>query len=297
MLFQLRKGDVVRIEPDDRRIREEEIHSLIERNLKEFLGLTFVCHKPHIGGKEIDTLAFDPAMRVPVVVEYKREKDRHVIDQVVGYCAKAKDDKLAVMRMLQKGGITEDAAPIDLDSPQVVIVAKNFTPEQQKGPAIVGRFLRLFRYQLYAGGIVSLEEVSVEEGAHISATPSRLKNETRGGPYDLDHFGMKPETRELYDQLDKGIAELDSRVKRAKVNKEFIGYGATGYYFCTVNPAAKALNVHVKCRRGPAQATGLELKKLPRDRYGAMTHTFKISEKGQVKPALRIISGALRDSI
>jgi hypothetical protein len=290
MLFQLRKGDVVRIEPDDRQVREEKIQSLIEGHLKEFLDLEFVCRWPHIDGKEIDTLAFLPAMRVPVIVEYKRGIDRQVVDQITGYWAKVKAEKWTVMEALRKVGITGDDAPIDFDSPQVVIVAKDFTFGQTSAREAGLKFLRLFRYQLYADNIVSLEEVSPEEGGRVrGTTPSR---------HDLDHFGMRPETRELYDELDKGITELDSRVKPANINKGFIGYGATGRYFCTVKPIAKELNLYVKYSTSrPARAARLKLKKLPPDRWRPMTHTFKISHKGQLKPALQIISGAFRDSI
>jgi predicted transport protein len=108
---------------------------------------------------------------------------------------------------------------------------------------------------------------------------------------------MKPETRELYDRVDKAIAELDSRIQPAKINKEFIGYRTTGNYFCTVKPTAKALNIQVKCKGGSPQPSGLEVMELPRDRWGPMTHTFKISEKRQVEPALQVISLALKDSV
>lgn len=296
-LYQIKEETVERIEPDDTRIREEKIHKLIESNLDKFFeDLVFIKSKPHLDGKELDTLAFDSAMRVPVVVEYKREKDSHVIDQAIGYCAKIKKDKLAVMRMLQEKEITEISRPIDFDKPQVIIVAKNFTPEQEAGPSIVGDFLRLFRYQLYANGVVSLEEIGVVKRDRTSGITNRTPA-TGGGPYDLDHFGMKPQTRELYGLLDKGISGLDSRVRPAKINKQFIGYGATGYYFCSVKPSAKALNLFVKCRRDPPQVAGLEIKKLPPKRWGPMTHGLAITDRAQIKPAMEVIRGALEDSI
>lgn len=71
---------------------------MIEDNLPEFFGdLMFVARKPHIGGKEFDTLAFNTATKSPVIVEYKREKDRGVVEQVDLYFVKLKNNQPDVM--------------------------------------------------------------------------------------------------------------------------------------------------------------------------------------------------------
>jgi predicted transport protein len=297
MLFRLREGSATRIEPYDRPVREKEIQELLENNLEEFSGLTLLCHKARIEGKEIDTLAFDRAIRAPVIIEYKRGKDRHVIGQVAEYCARVRANKLAVMQMLKEKGITHDTAEVDFDCPQIYVVAKEFSPDQVQAFSELRIIPRLFRFQFYADGIVRLEELPVEEGSHGARKNSRRKGQPEGASPGVDHFGMKPGTRELYDQIDAAITKLDSRVKPAKVNKEFIGYRATGFYFCSVKPTKKALNIFVKCKRSPALPAGVEVRKLPQGRWGPMTHTFKISDKRQVRPALRIIRSALGDSI
>ena len=299
MLFKLQEKIAARILPDDTPIREEVIHGLIEENLSEFFeDLTFVCTKLRVDGKEIDTLAFDRSSRTPVIIEYKRGKDRLLVGQIAEYCAKVKHSRETVRQKLRDKQITEDDGEIDYDNPQVYVVAKDFTRDQVQGFGQLRVHPHLFRFQFYSQGIVSLEEISQDEGNQpkprhgVSATVPAA-----GGPYNLDHFHMKAVTRQTYDLLDKRISELDSRVKPAKINKQFIGFRATGRYFCTIKPTAKVLHVYVKCKGSPAQATGLKVKKLPADRWEPMTHTFDISVERQVQPALRIIRGALEDSI
>jgi predicted transport protein len=297
-LFRI-EGDVAcRIELDNAKIREEKVHLLIEKNLEELFGLKLVCHKPHIDGREIDTLALDGSMKVPVIIEYKRERDRHVMEQVAGYCAKLKNNKPAAMQFI-KEDCAVDPANIDWDNPQVIIVAKVFTPDQVEEFTALREVPRLFTFQFFSGGIFSLEPVSVrQESRTRPASRTSLRDaHPRGGPWDLEHFRMRPEVRKIYDLLDKGITSLDTRVKPAKINKEFIGYGATTYCFCSVKPTAKALNVFVKCRKGLPQVTGLEVKKLHPDAWGPMTHTFKLTEEAQMEPALLVIKSALEDSI
>lgn len=292
MLFKLHGKTATRIEPDDKRIREEVIHQMMENNLEQFFDLTFVCSKQRVDGKEIDTLAFNPQSRAPVILEYKRGKDRQVVAQIAEYLAKLKNNKLVVMESFRGKNITDHDGEIDFENPEVFVVAKDFTPDQVQAFSQLKVLPRLFRFQFYANDIVSLEEVGVEE----SRTTHR-KNHPTIGPNTLDHFHMNPATRALYELLDKGITKLDSRVKPAKINKHFIGFGATGNYFCTVKPIAKELNVFVKCKRNPAKTTGLEIMKLLQGRWKPMTHTFKIAVREQVPPALRIIRSAMEDSI
>ncbi len=297
-LFHIKGRTIVRIPPKEYRIREEVIHQLIESNLSRcFEDLVFVARKPHIGGKEFDTLGLDRATNVPVIVEYKREKDRRVFEQVDLYYVKLKNNKSDVMVLCQKHGGVEDLEKIDFDNPQIVIVAKEFTPEQRELLSLKGQYLRLFRYQLYDSGLLSLEEVEpLGAPATTGARPSGGRR-AAAGQYDLDHFGMRPEVRRLYERLDQGITSLDSRVKAGKINKYFVGYGATGAYFCSVKPRVNSIKVEVKCSRRPTSPGGVKVRPVPDYQHTPMTHVFQIQSDKQVKPALRVIKAALEDSM
>lgn len=297
-LFRIKAKQVARIPPQEHRIKEEVIHRLIEGNLNKFFGdLVFVSSKPRIGGKEFDTLAFDRTTKGPVIIEYKREKDRGVVEQVDLYYVKLKNNKSDVMILLQKQGVIEDLGQVDFDNPQIVVVAKEFSPEQREILTLKKEYLRLFRYQLYEDGIVSLEQVEPLGSPSDVIKVSRGGRATSSGPYDIDHFGMSPQIRKLYDHLDKAIVSLDSRVKPGKVNKYFIGYGATGPYFCIIYPRVNSIWVGIKCARTPSSPRGVKVSRVGKDQHTPMTHEFQISSEGQVNSAVRLIKTAFEDSM
>lgn len=293
-LFRIKGQSVARISPREQRIKEESIHRTMEENLSEFFSdLRFVAHKPRIGGKEFDTLALHTGTNAPVIVEYKRERDRGVVEQVDLYYVKLKHNKSDVMILLQKQNVIEDLGEVDFENPQIVVVAREFTPEQREILSLKSGYLRLFRYQLYEGELISLEEVEPLGSTILAKT--RDGRGAPAGPYGIDHFGMKAEVEKLYERLDKGIISLDARVKPGKVNKFFIGYGATGSYFCQVSPRVHFLKLHIKCRRRPPRLKALRIRRNPSN--WTMTHTFDIRSRAQIAPALRVIKMALEDSM
>jgi hypothetical protein len=162
--------------------------------------------------------------------------------------------------LLQKQDAIEDLGEVDFENPQIIVVAKEFSPEQREILGLMSDYLRLFRYQLYEGGLISLEEV--EALGSTALTKTRDGHGTALGAYGINHFGMKSEVAKVYERLDKGITSLDSRIKPGKINKYFIGYGATGSYFCLLKPRVHFVRVEVKCHRRPPRLKALKIRKL-----------------------------------
>lgn len=297
-LFRIRGRKASRIAPQEHRIKEDVIHRLIEENLSVFFeDLVLVARKPRIGGKEFDTLALNRTTNSPVIIEYKRGKDRGVVEQVHLYYVKLRHNKSDVMIMLDKADLVENLEDVDFDNPQIMVIAKEFTPEQRELLTIMRDYLRLFRYQLYADSVVSIEEVEPVGLPTSSGGRGRAGRPVSVGPYDIEHFGMSPDVMKLYQRLDKEIASLDSRVRPGKINKHFIGYGATGNYFCSVKPRASSIMIEVKLSHKPPSIRSIRVRSVPGYQHTAMTHVFQISSGGQLKPALRVIKDALEDSL
>lgn len=296
-LFRVKARGVLRIAPDETRIREDKIHQLIETNLSTFFDdLVLVARKPRIGGKEFDTLALNTATNTPVIIEYKRGKDRGVVEQVDLYYVKVRNNKPDVMMLFQRQEAVDDLGEIDFDDPQIIVVAREFTPEQRELLAMKRQYLRLFRYQLYGEDVLSLEEVE-PLGPPSAVVTTSGAGRRASGQYHVDHFGMRAEIRKVYEQLDKGITSLDSRVKPGKVNKYFIGYAGTGSYFCSVKPRVNSIRVEVKCRRKPRTPNGLKVRPIPGYQHTPMTHVFELTSERQLRSGLKVIKGALEDSM
>jgi len=66
---------------------EKEIQELTEKNLKTIFGLDFVCSEFSLNNFRIDSLTFDKSSSSFVIIEYKRDKNFSVIDQVYAYLA------------------------------------------------------------------------------------------------------------------------------------------------------------------------------------------------------------------
>ena len=107
---------------------------------------------------------------------------------------------------------------------------------------------------------------------------------------------MTPETRNLYEQLDKAITGLDSSVKPGKVNKYYIGYGATGSYFCSVKPRVNSVRVEVKFSRRP-QRSRVGIRPIEKYFHTPMTHAFQLTTEKEIGHAKKVIKAALEESM
>ena len=61
---------------------EKEIQQVFETNLSELMDLQLVKSEFSIKNKRIDTLAYDPQSKAFIIIEYKRNKNTSVLDQV-----------------------------------------------------------------------------------------------------------------------------------------------------------------------------------------------------------------------
>src|SRR2546428_13324042 len=61
--------------------KEGRIQDLAEQNLEQVFGLQFVRRKFRVGGREIDTLAYDRDTKSFAIIEYKKEENFGMMDQ------------------------------------------------------------------------------------------------------------------------------------------------------------------------------------------------------------------------
>ena len=64
---------------------ERELEELVDENLYDIFGLQFI--KREFGGQGlfIDTIAYDPETKAPVLIEYKKDTYQSVVDQGMAY--------------------------------------------------------------------------------------------------------------------------------------------------------------------------------------------------------------------
>jgi RecB family endonuclease NucS len=69
---------------------EKTLQALVEANLNDVFGLSFIATEFPLNNLRIDTLAFDEEAKAFVVIEYKRDKNFTVIDRDMLICSVVK---------------------------------------------------------------------------------------------------------------------------------------------------------------------------------------------------------------
>src|SRR5207244_12979749 len=145
---------------------EKTLQSLIERNLESMLGVRFVASE-HSTGKahsgRIDTLGLDENGS-PVILEYKRSSNEHVITQGLFYLDWLLDHRAEFTLLAMKVLGSEVQETIDWSAPRLVCVAGDFTRYDEHAVSQIGRNIELYRYRWYDDGFAALELVNSKAG-------------------------------------------------------------------------------------------------------------------------------------
>ena len=112
---------------------EKTLQNLVEANLNDIFGLSFVATEFSLNNLRIDTLAFDEEAKAFVVIEYKRDKNFTVIDQGYAYLALLLNNKADFVLEYNekcKKNIRKD--DVDWSQSRVIFIASSFTKYQQE---------------------------------------------------------------------------------------------------------------------------------------------------------------------
>jgi len=112
---------------------ELTIQKLVEKNLAELFGLTYVCSEYQLHGLRIDTLAFDEEQKSFVVIEYKKDRSFSVVDQGYAYLALLLNNKAEyILEYNEKCNRSLRKNDVDWSQSKVVFVASAFTKYQKE---------------------------------------------------------------------------------------------------------------------------------------------------------------------
>ena len=159
-MILLNKGTNKVVEEQGRFAVEADLHILVEKNIKELFGLELIEPEFTIQGKDsyykIDSLCYDLKNNNFVIIEYKREKDDLVINQVENYrrllvkgnnyqknqqeCAERLFERMAELddafykkheKQHLKGVSTLRDKEIKWDNTKIIFVARSFDSSQK----------------------------------------------------------------------------------------------------------------------------------------------------------------------
>ena len=214
---------------------ERELQELVDENLYDIFGLQFI--KREFGGQGlfIDTIAYDPETKAPVLIEYKKDTYQSVVDQGMAYLhwllTHKGDYQVALSDNLGK-------KEVDWSQAKVIFIAKRFNLHQIYASGFKNAPFELYRYDL-CGNIFLIEPVEIPKSdvsiTSILKTKEVEKVTQQVKTYTLeDHLQKASEkTKILFEKLHNLILSLDERIQ-AKPVMSYIGYKVRWFNFCCI---------------------------------------------------------------
>jgi len=233
------EGSVTEISPDPVEL-ERNVQNLIEENLEELLGITFLESEYSTGekhGGRIDTLGLDEN-NSPVIIEYKKTQNQNVINQGLYYFDWLVDHK-AEFGNLVHDKIASDRE-VDWSSPRLVCIAPDFTKYDSHAVEQIGQNIELMRFEQYSGGLLLLELLNVVESS--DETESSREYTTVGEKIQQ----ASDDLRRLFEELDEFILSLGDDIQKKEL-KYYFAYKRIQNFVCVyITPDKGEIRVYLK---------------------------------------------------
>ena len=278
-------------------INERELHELIDNNLKEIFGITYIKDE-YITDKHgrIETLAIDESNR-PVVIEYKKTKETGQLTQANRYMTWIKQNPDSFELLVRKN-IPNFKEEIDFSNPRILCFAQEYSIDDKCLALSLGA--ELWKYRYYENNtLIIIREEEPEQLIKSKAGNtkiSKIKREPRTSKTVEEHLkGITDDLKDLFFTINDKIIDMSSEVERYTTNQEII-------YKTSFNFAALAIQKQKKCLRYLLRTENDELndpksltEKIPKTHgYGKITRTLfvypsKIGKEYSIEDVLDII--------
>ncbi len=206
---------------------EKNLQGVIEENLEEVLGVTFLYHEyPTSFGGRMDTLGID-ADGAPCIIEYKRGQNDNVINQGLSYLRWLLDHKANFENLCAEKHIKQ---AIDWDSPRVICIASSYNKFDSDTAELLPFKIELLRYQMYEGDMFSIEpqggqKIKLSTSGIVAKSNNSKKVRTMQKQYTIEEklVGVKPEVVEAFNMLREQILALDETIDE-QPKKIYVAY-------------------------------------------------------------------------
>ncbi len=139
---------------------EKDLQSIVEANLSALLNLELVKSEFSIRQFRIDTLAYDKESKAFIIIEYKRDQHKSVIDQGFAYLALLLNNKADfILEYNEQLGRNMKRDEIDWSQSRVLFIAPSFTDFQRESINFRDLPIELYEARLYEGGVFTFNQV------------------------------------------------------------------------------------------------------------------------------------------
>lgn len=180
---------------------EKELQTVIENNMPEFFGVTFLASEYVIDGGRMDSIGIDEN-NCPVIFEYKRSINENVINQGLFYLnwlLEHKDSfELLVLKKLNK----EVANNIDWSMPRVICIAGDFNKYDEEAIKQINRNVSLIRYKKFDNELIMFELLNSNTVKPLTENGQEKQTSRNVEKTFSDQYKNAPEKmKTIYDDL------------------------------------------------------------------------------------------------
>lgn len=208
-IFQI-TGNECKALPAFRPELERQLQSLVEKHLPTLLKATFLASEYRTGndhGGRIDTLALD-AHCAPLIIEYKVDEDRSVINQGLFYLDWLLKHQAEYQLLVQQTCGIQIAQQIDWSGARVLLIAETYAKFDQDAVAHLDANIDLVTYSCFAGGLLSLETVASKRRANYLIN-QKVAPAKRIAVSVADTLARAPEKkRQLFEKFVMGLQNI-----------------------------------------------------------------------------------------
>ncbi|HRF60893.1 MAG TPA: DUF5655 domain-containing protein [Fimbriimonadaceae bacterium] len=241
-LFSLTSGKAEECHPVAYKL-EREVQDLFEANLVELLGVRMVASEFSTGqGGRIDTLGIDEN-GFPVVIEYKLDKNRTVINQGMSYMAWLRSHKAEFWKAVFERLGKEAADAIDHSSIRLICIATDFTRDDLGAYELMPSNIDLVRYRRFGPSHLLLERITSTETTAAASPSSTAK---AGVDKSISQWleEAKPETKSLFESLRQAILGQGEDVSE-KATKLYVAFKRTRNFATVTYASSSNLNLYL----------------------------------------------------
>lgn len=222
-LFEVKDKKATKISQKEFK-NELELHQLIDNNLEEIFGVRFIKDE-HITDKHgrIETLGIDESNR-PVVIEYKRIKEKGQLVQANRYMTWIKQNPDSFELLVRKN-IKNFKGQVDFANPRILCFAQEYSIDDKCLALSLDAELWKYRYYDNDSLYISREEEPEQLITSKTKGPTiqKVQRQPRVAKTVEQHLqGASTELKDLFEQLDTEIRDISAEVERYTTNAEII---------------------------------------------------------------------------
>ena len=301
ILYQLNKEKLTRVNENSFKL-EKEIQKIVEENIFLLMSLQLVKSELTIKNRRIDTLAFDKQSNAFIIIEYKRDKNKSVIDQGVTYLnlmLENKADFVIEYNERLKGNLKRD--DVDWSQTRVVFVSTSFTENQILSTNFKDLGIELWEIKRFENNLISFNNIKKTTSAPsikplakkdkaIQSVASEIKAYT-----EEEHLEKGNESiRELYFEIKSASVQLDDDIE-VSPRKLRMAFTKNGKKFCDIAIYNKQLKLWINLKKGKLN----DPKKLGRDvsnvgHWGSGDYEISITNNAEKEYTMSLVKQAIK---